>query len=156
MKDIELRLNKKNNKLIVNEIPYNIIGIAMHTETEQEYLILQSKCSYKVMNLEILNALELLENNLTINKLVSKTTYPHRNIFQHYKNKKYYRLLAEVDDIFFEKKYILYESLYDSHKLWIRPKEMFFSKVKFENKIVDRFSEIKNETVLRSLEKSIY
>ena len=67
-----------------------------------------------------------------------------RGTYQHYKNKKLY----EVIDIALHsetcEEMVVYRALYQSeqfgdHRIWVRPKKMFFEEVCYEGRMVARF-----------------
>lgn len=43
---------------------------------------------------------------------------------------------------------VVYQALYGAHEIWVRPKNLFFSKVVFQGIEIDRFKEISEEKVL--------
>lgn len=74
-------------------------------------------------------------------------------IYRHFKGKLYKVLNigydSENNNLEFPKKLVIYEALYDDHKIWVRPYDMFVSKVD-KNKYPDvtqeyRFELIKND-----------
>lgn len=74
-------------------------------------------------------------------------------IYRHFKGKLYKVLNigydSETNNDEFPKKLVIYEALYDDHKIWVRPYDMFVSKVD-KNKYPDvtqeyRFELIKND-----------
>ena len=74
-------------------------------------------------------------------------------IYRHFKGKLYKVLNigydSETNNLEFPKKLVIYEALYDDHKIWVRPYDMFVSKVD-KNKYPDviqeyRFELIKND-----------
>lgn len=77
---------------------------------------------------------EYLNDNLNL------TLSPHferlydRNVivgamYRHYKNHKVYRVLCEAKHSETEEDLVIYEALYDDHKIWARPKSMFLEDV---------------------------
>ena len=50
-------------------------------------------------------------------------------IYRHYKNHKVYRVLCEAKHSETEEALVIYEALYDDHKIWARPKSMFLEYV---------------------------
>jgi hypothetical protein len=68
-------------------------------------------------------------------------------IYKHFKGKMYEVIgIARNSETLEE--YILYKALYDSKEfgkdaLWVRPKKMFFEKVKIDGKEISRFELIK-------------
>lgn len=74
-------------------------------------------------------------------------------IYRHFKGKLYKVLNigydSETNNLEFPKKLVIYEALYDDYKIWVRPYDMFVSKVD-KNKYPDvtqeyRFELIKND-----------
>ncbi|MCH8519377.1 MAG: DUF1653 domain-containing protein [Nanoarchaeota archaeon] len=68
-------------------------------------------------------------------------------IYKHYKGKEYEVLgVARHSETLEE--LVVYKALYDSQEfgnnsLWVRPKEMFFEKIKFKGQTISRFEFIK-------------
>ena len=50
-------------------------------------------------------------------------------MYRHYKNHKVYRVLCEAKHSETEEDLVIYEALYDDHKIWARPKGMFLEDV---------------------------
>ena len=67
--------------------------------------------------------------------------------YQHYKNKKFYRVHGIVLYSETNEEFVLYETLYENPlgKMWVRPKKMFLENVEFEGKITPRFKFISSE-----------
>jgi len=67
-----------------------------------------------------------------------------KGIYQHFKNKKYYRVLGLAKHTETEEDLVLYQALYE--KPWaeycVRPVKMFFEEVEWEGKKVPRFAYI--------------
>ncbi len=71
-------------------------------------------------------------------------------MYQHYKGKKYFVIgLAKHTET--KQKLVLYQPLYDCNDLkqeyglrpyFVRPYKMFFGKVEFQGKLVDRFQKV--------------
>ena len=61
--------------------------------------------------------------------------------FQHFKGGKY-KLLAIGQDNETLEPVVIYQALYGDHKIWVRPKEMFFGTVIRDGKEIKRFTEI--------------
>jgi hypothetical protein len=68
-------------------------------------------------------------------------------IYKHYKGMRV-KVLAEALDSENLEKMVVYIHLEDGF-MWVRPKNMFLEKVKFENKIVFRFSKINQKNVIK-------
>lgn len=74
-------------------------------------------------------------------------------IYRHFKGKLYKVLNigydSETNNDEFPKKLVIYEALYDEHKIWVRPYDMFVSKVdktKYPDVLQEyRFELIKND-----------
>jgi hypothetical protein len=58
-------------------------------------------------------------------------------IYQHYKGGKY-KIIAEAKDSETLADLIVYQNI-KTGETWARPKEMFFGKVEWEGKMMDRF-----------------
>lgn len=48
---------------------------------------------------------------------------------------------------------VVYQALYDSNKIWVRPFDMFFDKITLNGILVERFKEITKEEMLCQLQK---
>lgn len=48
---------------------------------------------------------------------------------------------------------VVYQALYDSNKIWVRPLDMFFDKITLNGILVERFKEITKEEMLCQLQK---
>ena len=74
-------------------------------------------------------------------------------IYRHFKGKLYKVLNigydSETNNDEFPKKLVIYEALYDEHKIWVRPYDMFVSKIdktKYPDVLQEyRFELIKND-----------
>lgn len=58
--------------------------------------------------------------------------------YKHYKG-QYYELIDVVRHSEDESELVLYRPLYGDMKLWVRPYDMFFEKIRINNEVVDRF-----------------
>jgi hypothetical protein len=65
--------------------------------------------------------------------------YPGR--YRHYKGKEY-RVLGCARHSETEEEFVVYQNLYGTQGLWIRPKEMFMEQVRVEGIVVPRFQRI--------------
>lgn len=61
--------------------------------------------------------------------------------YQHFKGGKY-RILHEGKDSETQEPVIIYQALYGTHDIWVRPKSMFFEQVERDNYSGPRFREI--------------
>jgi len=61
--------------------------------------------------------------------------------FRHFKGGEY-KLLAIGQDSETLEPVVIYQALYGDHKIWVRPKEMFFGTVIRDGKEIKRFTEI--------------
>lgn len=65
-------------------------------------------------------------------------------IYKHFKGKLYKVINigydSETNNDQFPKKLVIYEALYDDHKIWVRPYDMFISKVD-----KDKYSDVLQE-----------
>lgn len=50
-------------------------------------------------------------------------------IYRHFKGKKYKVIAIGYDSEVEDRKLVIYEALYDDHKVWVRPFDMFISEV---------------------------
>lgn len=64
--------------------------------------------------------------------------------YRHFKGGKY-KLLAYGQDSETLAPVVIYQALYGEHKIWVRPKELFFGTVEKDGKVIRRFSEISKE-----------
>ncbi len=58
--------------------------------------------------------------------------------YQHYKG-NYYEVIGEAKHSETLEEMIIYKALYGEGQIWARPKKMFFEKVNFNGKEVQRF-----------------
>ena len=70
-----------------------------------------------------------------------------KGIYRHYKGKKY-RLIDMVRHSETLEEMVFYETLYENElcQLWVRPKDLFFSKIEIDGKLMDRFEFIGADT----------
>ena len=64
--------------------------------------------------------------------------------YRHFKGGKY-KVLAIGQDSESLVPGVVYQALYDDHKVWVRPKEMFDGVIERDGKIIKRFTEITKE-----------
>lgn len=50
-------------------------------------------------------------------------------LYRHYKNRKTYKVLCEAEHSETGEALVIYEAMYDDHKIWARPKSMFLEDV---------------------------
>jgi len=63
--------------------------------------------------------------------------------YKHYKGKEYKLIgVAKHSETFAE--FVVYQGIYDSHDLWIRPLKMFLEEVEVDGKKVPRFQYLGN------------
>lgn len=73
--------------------------------------------------------------------------------FVHFKG-GLYRLLAVGQHSETLEEMVIYQALYGAQEIWVRPKAMFFDKVLYKNKKVNRFNEVtKNEMACLLVQK---
>ncbi len=60
------------------------------------------------------------------------------DVFCHYKGKEY-RVICFAKHSETLEEFVVYEALYGEGQIWIRPKEMFFEKVKIDGVATPRF-----------------
>ncbi|QUH21782.1 DUF1653 domain-containing protein [Alkaliphilus sp. B6464] len=150
---VVITLNKEKKKLYIDKIPYDIVNIATHTESGEDYLIIKSILLFRIIPMKIIKS---LDSDFNLKEVAFKARFHSKNICKHYKNKQFYRILAEAITYDSLDEYILYESLYDNHRLWLRPKDMFYSKVNYNGEYLDRFHAIKDYSTLQNIEKSLF
>jgi len=63
-------------------------------------------------------------------------------VYQHYKG-NFYRVLGIAKHSETLEELVVYQAQYGKHQIWVRPKKMFFERVKVEGKIKPRFKFIK-------------
>ncbi len=77
-------------------------------------------------------------------KMLSKRYMTRERYFQHFRGGKY-KLIGFGKDSETLEDVVIYQALHGAGQIWVRPYDIFFSKVKDENgKEVDRFIEIKD------------
>ncbi len=82
-------------------------------------------------------AQEKLWKKMLENRALTKSRY-----FEHFKGGKY-ELIGFGKDSETLEDVVIYQALYGSHQIWVRPQELFYSKVELpDGTIVDRFKEI--------------
>lgn len=66
--------------------------------------------------------------------------------YQHYKNKKFYKVISIAKHSETLEDMVVYEAQYDNPvgKVWVRPLKMFEETVEYEDKKVPRFSFVKD------------
>lgn len=64
-----------------------------------------------------------------------------KKYYRHFKGGKYV-VLAEGQDSESLIPVVVYQALYGEHKVWVRPKEMFYGKVEIDGVEFPRFKEI--------------
>lgn len=75
-------------------------------------------------------------------KMLKERGLAEDRYFEHFKGGKY-KLIGFGKDSETEKAVVVYQALYGACKIWVRPYEMFFSKVTLpDGNVVDRFKEI--------------
>lgn len=67
--------------------------------------------------------------------------------YRHFRNGKLYRILEYATIESTEEEAVVYEAMYDDHRVWIRPKSNFFEEVSFEGKMVPRFQPVPVEEI---------
>jgi hypothetical protein len=77
-------------------------------------------------------------------KMLTERSLSKPRYFEHFKGGKY-KLIGFGKDSETLKDVVIYQALYGANQIWVRPYDIFFSKVKDENgNEVDRFKEINN------------
>ena len=73
-------------------------------------------------------------------------------IYEHYKGMKYQVIgIAKHSETLEEM--VVYQALYGSNKIWVRPLDMFFDKIILNGVLVDRFKEITKDEMTCLLQK---
>ena len=67
--------------------------------------------------------------------------------YRHFRNGKLYRIIEYATIEATEEEAVVYEAMYDDHRVWIRPKSNFFEEVSFEGKMVPRFQPVPDEEI---------
>lgn len=73
--------------------------------------------------------------------------------YRHFRNGKLYRILEYATIESTEEEAVVYEAMYDDHRVWIRPKSNFFEEVSFEGKMVPRFLSVPDEEIQEELDQ---
>ena len=71
--------------------------------------------------------------------------------YRHFRNGKLYRIIENATIEATEEDAVVYEAMYDDHRIWIRPKSNFFEEVSYEGKMVPRFQPVPYEEVQEEL-----
>ena len=64
--------------------------------------------------------------------------------YQHYKGKDY-MVIGIALHTETEEELVVYEQLYEDHKLWVRPKQMFEEEIDVDGKLIPRFKYLGSE-----------
>ena len=67
--------------------------------------------------------------------------------YRHFRNGKLYRIIEYATIESTEEEAVVYEAMYDDHRVWIRPKSNFFEEISFEGKMVPRFQPVSHEEI---------
>ena len=73
--------------------------------------------------------------------------------YRHFRNGKLYRILEYATIEATEEEAVVYEAMYDDHRIWIRPRSNFFEEVSFEGKMVPRFQPVPFEEIQDELDQ---
>ena len=73
--------------------------------------------------------------------------------YRHFRKGKLYRILEYATIESTEEEAVVYEAMYDDHRVWIRPKSNFFEEVSFEGKMVPRFQSVPFEEIQEELDQ---
>lgn len=73
--------------------------------------------------------------------------------YRHFRNRKLYHILEYATIESTEEEAVVYEAMYDDHRVWIRPKSNFFEEVSFEGKMVPRFQPVPHEEIQEELDQ---
>lgn len=72
--------------------------------------------------------------------------------YRHFRNGKLYRIIEYATIESTEEEAVVYEAMYDDHRVWIRPKSNFFEDVSYEGKMVPRFQPVPFEEIQDELD----
>ncbi len=67
--------------------------------------------------------------------------------FRHFKG-GLYQLIGYAFDSETLEEMVIYQALYGDHKVWVRPKNMFFEDVVLDNNKIPRFQELTKKEIL--------
>lgn len=73
--------------------------------------------------------------------------------YRHFRNGKLYHILEYATIESTEEEAVVYEAMYDDHRVWIRPKSNFFEEVSHEGKMVSRFQPVPLEEIQEELDR---
>lgn len=73
--------------------------------------------------------------------------------YRHFRNGKLYRIIEYATIESTEEEAVVYEAMYDDHRVWIRPKSNFFEEVSYEGKMVPRFQPVPHEEIQEELDR---
>ena len=73
--------------------------------------------------------------------------------YRHFRNGKLYRIIEYATIESTEEEAVVYEAMYDDHRVWIRPKSNFFEEVFHEGKMVPRFQPVPLEEIQEELDQ---
>ncbi len=73
--------------------------------------------------------------------------------YRHFRNGKLYRIIEYATIESTEEEAVVYEAMYDDHRVWIRPKSNFFEEVSYEGKMVPRFQPVPLEEIQEELDR---
>lgn len=73
--------------------------------------------------------------------------------YRHFRNGKLYRIIEYATIESTEEEAVVYEAMYDDHRVWIRPKSNFFEEVSHEGKMVPRFQPVPLEEIQEELDR---
>ena len=84
-----------------------------------------------------------IQNQLRFNNKDASREIIIGGIYQHFRNKNYYKIIAlatSTKDV--KEKLVVYEALYDNpvSKVWVRPLEEFLELIEHDGSLVERFS----------------
>lgn len=75
--------------------------------------------------------------------------------YRHFRNGKLYRIIEYATIESTEEEAVVYEAMYDDHRVWIRPKSNFFEEVSYDGKMVPRFQPVPLEEIQEELDREI-
>lgn len=102
-----------------------IIGVAKHSETKEEYVVFEDLCTSKVRLLPYNQF--VTDYTQDVHSGYKLTNKESKLLYRHFKG-VWYKLVTEAESLTGEN-FIVYIALYAEGKMWVRPSNMYFSKV---------------------------
>jgi len=73
--------------------------------------------------------------------------YSMDKYYRHFKG-GLYRYVGTAKDSETLEEMVVYQAMYGDRQMWVRPAEMFFGKVEWDGKVLDRFTELSSAEAL--------